>query len=139
MQPEQVQVIIKDQIAVVDSALKKTQRTFLSGKTKPVSFRITQLLNLKKSLSTMEKDLTDAVKKDIGRDAFITWLSEISIIDKEIDHALSNINKWTSSVCVDTPMFVGPAKSKIIYEPLGVVGIIGSWDFPIYSCLSPLI
>ena len=87
----------------------------------------------------MEKDLTDAVKKDIGRDAFITWLSEISIIDKEIDHALSNINKWTSSVCVDTPMFVGPAKSKIIYEPLGVVGIIGSWDFPLYSCLSPLI
>lgn len=42
-------------------------------------------------------------------------------------------------MCVDTPMYVGPAKSKILYEPLGVVCIMGSWNFPLYTTLAPLI
>jgi len=36
-------------------------------------------------------------------------------------------------------MLVGPAKSKLVYEPLGVIGIMGSWNFPLLTCLSPLI
>jgi aldehyde dehydrogenase (NAD+) len=36
-------------------------------------------------------------------------------------------------------MFLGPAKSKIVYEPLGVVCVIGSWNFPLYTTLGPLI
>ncbi len=36
-------------------------------------------------------------------------------------------------------MLVGPAKSKIVYEPLGVFCIMGSWNFPILTCLAPLI
>lgn len=40
---------------------------------------------------------------------------------------------------MSTPVYLGPARSRIIYEPLGVVGIFGSWNFPLYTCLSPLI
>lgn len=36
-------------------------------------------------------------------------------------------------------MLVGPGKSKIVYEPLGVVLVIGSWNFPLYTTLGPLI
>ena len=36
-------------------------------------------------------------------------------------------------------MFLGPAKSRIALEPLGVVCIIGSWNFPLYTTLAPLI
>jgi acyl-CoA reductase-like NAD-dependent aldehyde dehydrogenase len=36
-------------------------------------------------------------------------------------------------------MLVGPASSKIIYEPLGVFCIMGSWNFPLLTCLTPLI
>jgi aldehyde dehydrogenase (NAD+) len=36
-------------------------------------------------------------------------------------------------------MLVGPAKSKLVFEPLGVIGIMGSWNFPLLTCLSPLI
>jgi len=34
---------------------------------------------------------------------------------------------------------IGPAKSRIVYEPYGVVLIIGSWNFPLYTTLGPLI
>lgn len=36
-------------------------------------------------------------------------------------------------------MLVGPAKSKLVFEPLGVIAIMGSWNFPLLTCLSPLI
>ena len=36
-------------------------------------------------------------------------------------------------------MLVGPAKSKQVYEPLGVIGIMGSWNFPLLTCLSPMV
>lgn len=83
--------------------------------------------------------MIDAVKADIGRESFVTWFSEISILDKEIDHTLAHIHKWSQDIIVDTPLFVGPARSKIVHEPLGVVAIMGSWNFPLYTNLSPLI
>lgn len=52
---------------------------------------------------------------------------------------MQNIYKWSRGECVSTPVYLGPARSRITYEPLGVVGIIGSWNFPLYTCLSPLI
>lgn len=36
-------------------------------------------------------------------------------------------------------MYLGPAKSRIVYEPRGVVAILGSWNYPIYTVLSPLV
>ena len=42
-------------------------------------------------------------------------------------------------VSVDTPMMVGPGSSKIVYEPLGVVLVMGSWNFPLYTTIGPLI
>ena len=87
----------------------------------------------------MQKELQDAVKADIGRDNFVTWFMESGLLEKEIDHAISNLHKWLQPVPVDTPVFMGPAKSSIFYEPLGVVCIMGSWNFPLYTVLAPLI
>jgi aldehyde dehydrogenase (NAD+) len=36
-------------------------------------------------------------------------------------------------------MLIGPGKSKIVYEPLGVICIMGSWNFPLFTTLGPLI
>lgn len=52
---------------------------------------------------------------------------------------MDNLKKWANDESVDTPMLIGPGKSKIVYEPLGVVLIMGSWNFPLYTTLGPLI
>lgn len=57
----------------------------------------------------------------------------------EIDHSISHLNKWAKDECVDTPMLIGPASSRIVYEPLGVILVIGSWNFPILTTIGPLI
>jgi len=40
---------------------------------------------------------------------------------------------------VDTPLAFGPAKSYIQKEPMGVVAILGSWNFPLATLLGPLV
>ena len=130
---------IKDDTSVVASAINKARTTFLSGKTKSIEFRIAQLKALQSGLQKMNQELVDAVKADIGRESFVTWFSEISILVKEINHTIENLKKWSKETVVDTPVFLGPTKSKILLEPLGVVGIMGSWNFPLYTNLSPLI
>jgi aldehyde dehydrogenase (NAD+) len=66
-------------------------------------------------------------------------MTEILVLDKEIDHALAHLKEWMREIPVDTPMLIGPAKSKIVYEPMGVVLIMGSWNYPLYTIIAPLI
>lgn len=124
---------------MVQTAVLKTRKAFASGKTLPLSFRIGQLQNLKKGMATLQKEISEAIQKDLGREQFSTWLGEFCILDKEIDHTLAHLKKWNKGICVDTPVFLGPAKSRIVYEPLGVVCIMGAWNFPLYTTVGPLI
>lgn len=66
-------------------------------------------------------------------------MTEILVLDKEIDHALAHLKEWIKEIPVDTPMLIGPAKSKIVHEPLGVILIMGSWNYPLYTIIAPLI
>ncbi len=87
----------------------------------------------------MENDFSEAVRKDLGREGFVTWFAELCILKSEVVHTMKMLHKWAADECVDTPTLIGPAKSRIVYEPLGVVLIIGSWNFPLYTTLGPLI
>lgn len=87
----------------------------------------------------MKDELCDALQKDLGRERFVSWFLEVSGLLAEIDHCMKNLKSWMKDVIVDTPMTVGPARSKIVYEPLGCVLIIGSWNYPLFTTLVPLV
>lgn len=75
----------------------------------------------------------------MGRGGFPSWFIELAGLEGEIEHSLANLKKWMKDISVDTPMLIGPAQSKIVYEPLGVVLIMGSWNYPVFTTISPLI
>ena len=52
---------------------------------------------------------------------------------------MENLHKFMADESVDTPMSLGPAKSYIIKEPLGVVVIFGAWNFPVTTSIGPMI
>jgi aldehyde dehydrogenase (NAD+) len=91
------------------TALNRAKKAFATGKTRPIAFRIAQLQNLKNGLATLGKEFHEAVQKDLGRGAFMTWFSEIVVVENEINHAISHLKKWMKPVSVETPMFLGPA------------------------------
>jgi aldehyde dehydrogenase (NAD+) len=79
---------------VVEPALLKTKKSFAQGKTRPLQFRLAQLQNLKRGLKDMEKDISDAVKADLGRGAFCTWFTELAGLEKQIDFVQANLKSW---------------------------------------------
>jgi aldehyde dehydrogenase (NAD+) len=130
---------IPDDPDAIDKALKRVKATFMTGKTKPYKYRIAQLTNLKKGMLAMEKELTTALTNDLAREDFVSWMYEIHPLYAEIDDAVANLKTWMQEKSVDLSLAIGPGKSGIIQEPLGVIGVMGSWNFPLAVSLGPVI
>lgn len=87
----------------------------------------------------MSKDIDAALHADLGRQGYTNVLFETGGMEKKIDHALEHLKEWMAAESVDTPMLLGPARSRIVYEPFGVALIMGSWNFPFFTTIGPLI
>ncbi|WP_440617118.1 coniferyl aldehyde dehydrogenase [Cysteiniphilum sp. 6C5] len=87
-----------------------------------------------------EKALIDAVSDDFGhRSANETWLSEIFQVTSTIKYVLKSLRSWMTKEKRHTSMIFKPAKNYVYYQPVGVVGIMVPWNYPILLSLSPLI
>ena len=129
----------EDNPEIFDQAFARVQQTFKTGRTKPYNYRMQQLKNLRDGMTKMRPELDRALTQDLGKETFVNWMFEFLLIEREIDHTLANLKEWMEDVCVDTPMAIGPGKSYIQREPLGVVVILGAWNFPFSTALGPMI
>ena len=97
------------------------KRSFLTGKTRKVRWRKQQLSQLLLAFSEMEKLLTKALKVDMGREEFTSFLTEVSIIKQKAQNDLNNLDNYMKVDKRDTPLIMAPAISRVIYQPLGAV------------------
>jgi aldehyde dehydrogenase (NAD+) len=114
--------------------------TFRTGKTKDIAWRKWQLKQLWWLVDENEQAIVDAIKSDLNRPGFETYLTDLAGIRKDILYHLENIDAWAA----DEPLgdsFVARrlGVARIRKEPLGVVLIIGAWNFPVLLVLQPLI
>ncbi|MEH2037374.1 aldehyde dehydrogenase [Nostoc sp.] len=117
----------------------ETQRDFFqTGKTKDVNFRIEQLTTLKQAIIEHEQSIVEALKADLHKPEVETYLTEISVI-KDIDYAIKNIQNWSKPKKAAVSWDFFSYSAKIYPEPLGVVLIIGPWNYPFQLIISPLI
>lgn len=120
--------------------LNQKQRDFYqTKKTRGVDFRLLQLKHLKTVLQRNEKELYDALKKDLNKSEEESFLTELSIVYSEIDHHIKCLKKWSRPQKVKTNLLNIPARSEVIYEPYGVALIFGAWNYPVNLTLMPLI
>lgn len=116
------------------------QRSFFNtNKTKNISFRLEQLNLLKKAILDNELALIQALKADLNKPELEAYTSEISLCLAEIKYALNHLKTWLKPQKVTTPLPYLPASSKVYYEPLGVVLIIGAWNYPLQLVIAPLV
>jgi len=87
----------------------------------------------------MAGDLSKALTADLEKSDFANWLFELRAVEREIEHALKHLKSWMKDEPVDTPFALGPAKSYLQREPLGVVAVIGSWNYPVATSIGPVV
>lgn len=102
--------------------------------------RLERLARLRAVISDNETRLQQAISADFGhRSATETLIAEILFLLSELKHATKHLKKWMAPRRVATAMQFLPAKNRLIPQPLGVVGVIAPWNYPLQLTLAPAI
>lgn len=123
-----------------DSSVYTQKREFFdSGHTKSYKFRIEQLKNLKIAIKKHEKEIIEALHIDLHKPTFEAFTAEVGVLYEEINYVIKNLRKWMRPKRVGTPIILEASRSKVISEPLGVVLVLGPWNYPFQLIISPVI
>ena len=123
----------------VDSALKVLRSTFRTGKTKDLAWRKWQLKQCWWMIEDNEKAFIDALKTDLHRHAFESMMMDIGGCQTDVLVHIENLEKWTADEIPDAGFFFGTVgKARVRKEPLGVVLILGTWNFPLATIMMPV-
>jgi coniferyl-aldehyde dehydrogenase len=103
----------------------------------------TRKSNLRKLIATLQKyqnEVVAAVNADFGiRAGAETKLTELMGPILEARHCLSHLRRWMKPRRRSTELLFLTNSAWVAYQPKGVVGIIGTWNFPLYLTLGPLV
>ncbi|AFZ46438.1 Aldehyde Dehydrogenase [Cyanobacterium stanieri PCC 7202] len=121
----------------VQSFVDEQRKFFASGVTKSYDFRLQQLKKLKEAIALRQDKILEALHQDLGKPN-LEGCFELAVIS-EISYAIKNLKKWMKPKRVSAGIENFPACAKIHSEPLGVVLIIGPWNYPFTLMISPLI
>ena len=98
-----------------------------------------RLQRLLKGLEEREEAFTRAISEDFGqRSAFETANYDITVTLADIKYQIRNLARWMRIRKRSVPLHLMPGRARIVPQPLGVVGVISPWNFPVFLSLSPV-
>src|SRR5689334_14360138 len=115
---------------VTAGQLQPLRANFASGITRSYAFRREQLKKLKQSILDHEQALYDSLYIDLKKSREETWVTETGLVISELNAALRNLHRWMEPEYFATNLLNFPSSSRVAKEPLGVVLIIGPWNYP---------
>ncbi|QYJ93114.1 coniferyl aldehyde dehydrogenase [Shewanella spartinae] len=102
--------------------------------------REAQLIALKQALLSHQQAIVEALNADYGhRSPDDSRISDIMPCVNNINYTLKKLKGWMKPSRRHAGILLAPAKVQVQYQPLGVVGIIVPWNFPVMLSIGPLI
>ena len=102
--------------------------------------RIAHIAKFRAALMKHKDTLVDEVSKDFGhRSKDETLLAEFMTTLEGVKYNSKNLRKWMKPEKRHVSLMQQPAKARVVYQPLGVVGVIVPWNYPIFLASGPLI
>ncbi len=122
----------------IEALLERQSAYFRSGETLPVQFRIAALKKLYSAINTRCQDICDALKADLGKSDFESFMCEIGTTLTEISYMVKHVSKFSKAQKVPSPMSQYPSSSYIQPVPYGNVLIMSPWNYPFLLTVEPL-
>lgn len=123
----------------IDKILEKQQEYFKTGETLPVKFRIEQLKKLKRTIIEKEDKISDALKSDLGKGSYESYMCEIGMVLSELSYMIKHTKKFAKKKKVHTPLAQFHAVSYRQPGPYGNVLIMSPWNYPFLLTIDPLV
>ncbi|KAI9167660.1 Beta-apo-4'-carotenal oxygenase [Paramyrothecium foliicola] len=122
-----------DDIPAIANTLRQTYRT---NRTKDLDYRITQLRKLYWAIVDNSALIEEALYKDLRKSKYESAISEIDWAKAECMTLVNNLKKWAKDEpVVNVPLTFWAMKHRIRNEPLGLILIIGAYNYPIQLSL----
>ncbi|KAJ7518889.1 hypothetical protein O6H91_20G014000 [Diphasiastrum complanatum] len=119
--------------------INQLRETFESGCTKKAEWRSQQLKSILRMVKEHERDIAEAVFKDLGRPPHQTFADEILSVIGTCKLALKELKAWMTPKKGLSLLWSYYSEGAIYPEPFGVTLVISAWGFPVLFALDPLI
>lgn len=123
----------------IKDIVTRQRKYFQTGATLPVSSRLTALQKLYHAISGHEAEIHDALKKDLGKSGFESYMCETGMVLEEISYMLKHTPKFAREQRVRTPLAQFHSRNYKKPSPYGVTLIMSPWNYPFMLTLSPLV
>ena len=120
--------------------LQKQRDAFVAEGFVSAETRIDRLDRAISLLYDNQDAIAEALDQDFGNRSRHQTLMEVYATVESLRHAKKHLRRWMKQERrkVPMPLSLLGAKARVEYQPKGVVGILGTWNFPINTAFSPL-
>lgn len=123
----------------IEELVRRQRKFYQTDKTKSLAFRRAALRKLRTAVMEREAEIAQAIRADLGKSSFESYLSETGMVLAELSYAERHLERWMRPRKVLTPLAQFPAVSTEWKEPYGVVLVMSPWNYPFMLCIEPLI
>ncbi|NWS46261.1 AL3A2 dehydrogenase, partial [Probosciger aterrimus] len=117
----------------------RARAAFNSGRSRTLEFRMQQLKALKQMVQEKEKDILAAIRADLHKSEPNAYCHEILGLLGELALVMDKLKSWAAPQPVKKNLLTMRDEAYVFPEPLGVVLIIGAWNYPFVLVIQPLI
>lgn len=123
----------------VEEVVRHLRGTFATGRTRSVVWRQRQLEGIERLCVERERDVARAIAQDLDRLPIEAWASELGSSRAEAAYARRHLRIWMRTRLRPVRLGLLPGSAWVQPEPLGVVLVIGPWNYPFFLTLGPLV
>ena len=127
-------------VSVLDHVFAQQRQAYAANPLPALGQRLQWLKSLGELLVREQEALIAAISQDFShRSADETRLAELMPSLLAIKDARRHLKQWMKPSRRHVGLAFQPASAKVVYQPLGVVGIIVPWNYPLFLAIGPMI